>query len=291
MDPDSTDSRFPNLAVSAAVMTGGLGALGYLRHRFQHSRVFLPDRYPDGVWSPTSFGLPAEDVWFEADDGVELHGWWVPHRRPRATVLYCHGNTGSIASRIGLFKYLRSLRVNLLAFDYRGYGRSQGVASEKGLYLDVRAAFDLLVDELEQSPADILVFGHSLGGAVAIDCALDRPMAGLVVQSSFTHIRDAAKSMFPTLPIHLAATRQFRSIDKVGQITAPKLFIHGEADETVPFMLGQQLFEAASEPKELFSVPGAGHTDIHRYGGLSYLSRLRRFCRRSVRRARKHGPL
>ncbi len=290
MTAETEPSRLSSLAWPALALTGGIGMLGYLRSRFQHSRVFLPDRYPDGVWKPRSFGLPAEDLWFEAGDGTRLHGWWVPHKNARGTMLYCHGNTGSIAGRIGVFKYLRNLRVNLFAFDYRGYGRSAGSPSEKGLYDDVRSAFDLLVDELGQTPDEIMVFGHSLGGAVAIDCALDRPMAGLIVQSSFTHIRDAAKTMFPTLPMHLAATRQFRNIDKVGQLTMPKLFIHGQADETVPSVLGESLFEAASEPKELYLVRRAGHTDIHRYGGIAYLRKIWKFRNRCLKRARRTGP-
>ena len=290
MTAETEQSRLSSLAWPALALTGGLGVLGYLRSRFRHSRVFLPDRYPDGVWQPRSFGLPAEDLWFEVEDGIRLHSWWVPHKRARGTILYCHGNTGSIASRIGVFKYLRNLRVNLLAFDYRGYGRSAGSPSEKGLYADVRAAFDLLVDELGQSPAKILVFGHSLGGAVAIDCALDRPMAGLIVQSSFTHIRDAARNMFPTLPMHLAATRQFRSIDKVGQLTMPKLFIHGQADETVPSGLGEALFEAASDPKQLYLVRAAGHNDIHRHGGVAYLRKIWNFRNRCLKIARRTGP-
>ena len=111
-------------------------------------------------------------------------------------------------------------------------------------------------------------------------------MAGLVVQSSFTHIRDAAKAMFPTLPLHLAATRQFRSIDKVDKIQVPKLFIHGDCDESVPVELGKKLFEAASEPKELFIVRRAGHNDVHRYGGKRYLRRLSRFRNRCLKGSR-----
>ena len=283
MSTESQPPRLSNLALPALALTGGLGILGYLRSRFQHSKVFMPDRYPDGVWQPRSFGLPAEDKWFSSEDGTQLHGWWIPHKRAKGTVLYCHGNAGSIASRIGIFKYLRHLRVNILAFDYRGYGRSSGTPSESGLYLDVRSAFDLLVNNLHQSPGDIIALGHSLGGAVAIDCALDRPMAGLIVQSSFTHIRDAAKSMFPTLPMHLAATRQFRSVEKVGRLRMPKLFIHGEADETVPYSLGERLFEAAVEPKEFYSIRRAGHNDVHRYGGITYLRRIWKFRNRCLR--------
>lgn len=274
------------MALPTLALTGGAGLLGYLRHRLQHSRVFLPDRYPDGVWEPGAFGLAATDIWFEAGDGTRLHGWWMPTAGARGTVLYCHGNTGSIAHRIGVFRHLQRLKVDLMAFDYRGYGRSGGTPSEVGLYQDVRAAYRYLVGVLDRQPREILLFGHSLGGAVAVDAALDCPVSGLVVQSSFTHIRDAAKAMFPTLPLHLAATRQFRSIEKVSRIEVPKLFIHGDCDESVPVALGRKLFEEASEPKDLYIVRRAGHNDVHRHGGGRYLRRLSRFRHRCLKAAR-----
>lgn len=281
-----TNSRRPRLltlALPTLALTGGVGVLSYLRSRLQHSRVFLPDRYPNGIWEPEAFGLSAADVWFDSRDGTRLHGWWMPHPSALGTILYCHGNTGSIAHRIGVFRHLRRLKVNLLAFDYRGYGRSGGSPSEAGLFEDVRAAYEYLVEVIGQDPGEIILFGHSLGGAVAVDCALDCPVAGLVVQSSFTHIRDAAKAMFPTLPLHLAATRQFRSIDKVDRIHVPKLFIHGDSDESVPVELGKKLFEVASEPKELYIVRHAGHNDVHRYGGRRYFRRLSRFRNRCLK--------
>ncbi len=270
----------PTLAVA-----GGVGALGYLRNRFQRQRLFLPDRYPNGVWDPAPFGLEVEDRWFFAADGAELHGWWIPRPRARGTVLYCHGSTGSIAHQVGVLAAFRRLRVNLFAFDYRGYGRSSGEPSEAGLYLDARAAWDHLVDSLGCRPEEIVLFGHSLGGAVAIDCALDRPAAGLVVESSFTQVRDMARASYPNLPLHLVARNQFRSIDKVGRLRLPKLFIHGELDGRVPVEQGRRLFAAAAPPKALLLVPGAGHNDVHRHGGLRYLRRISRFRSQCLRAA------
>ncbi len=271
---------WPTLAVA-----GGFGALGYLRNRWQRQKLFGPDRHLEDERDPAAFGLTVEDRFFAAEAGVELHGWWIPRRRARGTVLYCHGSSGSIVHRIELLATLRRLRVNLFAFDYRGYGRSTGEPSEGGLFRDARAAWDHLVDELGVPPAEILLFGHSLGGAVAIDCALDRPAAGLVVESSFTQVRDLARASYPRLPLHLVARNQFRSIHKVGRLTLPKLFIHGGADERVPPALGRRLYEAAAEPKELYLVPGAGHNDLHDQGGVRYLRRLSRFRTRCLQAA------
>jgi hypothetical protein len=265
------------LPAAAAV---GLGA--WARDRFERRSIFVPDRYPNGIWNPTPYGLRATDVWFESLDGTDLHGWWIPHRRARATLLYCHGNSGSIAHQIGAMRFLRRLRTNLFLFDYRGYGRSGGRPSEAGLYRDVRAAWRQVVEVLGQAPSSVLLFGHSLGGAVAIDCALDHVPAGLIVQSSFTDMRQAARAVFPTLPVHWMARSRFRSLDKVGRLETPKLFVHGAEDGSLPVAMSERLHAAASDPKDLYVVRGAGHNDVYRHGGLAYLRRLGRFIEACV---------
>ncbi|MGB5159574.1 MAG: alpha/beta hydrolase [Thermoanaerobaculia bacterium] len=282
-DRGERPGKMVSLVLPAVALGAGMAAARLWLDRFQHSKTFVPDRYPNGIWNPEAFGLPAENIWFSTEDGMRLHGWWVPHPQARGTFLYCHGSTGSIAHRIGVLRKLWSLEVNLLAFDYRGYGRSTGQPTEDGLYLDVRAAHDHLTRGLGCRVAEILLFGHSLGGAVAIDCALDRRVAGIVAQATFTHIRDAARAVFPTLPIHLAARRQFRSVDKVSELRIPKLFIHGDADETVPLELGKRLYESAAEPKDFYLVRRGGHNDLHLYGGRRYLRRLSRFRDRCLR--------
>lgn len=272
--------RFADAAPWIAALLGGIGgigALGYLRGRYQDGTLYLPDRYPDGVWEPSAHGLVTEDLWFRTADGVDLHGWWIAHPKAAGTVLYCHGSSGSIAHRVGVFRQLAKLRVNVLAFDYRGYGRSAGVPSERGLYADVRGAYDHLVGPLGRPAGEILLFGHSLGGAVAIEAARDRPAAGLVVQASFTDIRDMARALHPQLPLHWIARNEFRSVGKVAELTLPKLFIHGTEDGTVPLAVGRRLYEAAAEPKELYVVERAGHNDLHLHGGSGYVRRLKRF--------------
>ena len=260
-------------------LAGSIGAIEFARQRFQASHMFVPDVFPNGIWDPAPYGVNATDVWFESEDGVQLHGWWIPMKRARGTVLYCHGNAGNITNRIGVYRYLHRMKLNVFAFDYRGYGRSEGVPSEKGVCADARAAWDHLSQELEESPERIVLFGHSLGGAIAIDCATKRACAGLVAQSTFTNIKEMAKVRYPGVPLHLIATNRFRSLDKVRHLEIPKLFIHGTADETIPHVIGERLFENAAEPKEWYSVPHAGHNDVYRFGGFRYLWRVSRFMK------------
>jgi uncharacterized protein len=272
-------AKLGRIAIPSLALVAGGGLSAYARNRFQTAHLFAPDPHPLGFWNPEAHGLPAEDEWFEAEDGARLHGWWIPQAGAWGTLLYCHGNNGNITNRIETFQNLRRLGVNLFAFDYRGYGRSEGVPTEAGLYRDVRAAWDRLVAKREVRPKSILLFGHSLGGAVAIDGALHREIGGLVVQSSFTQVRDMARTIYPGVPLHLIARNQFKSIEKVPRLTMPKLFIHGSEDPTVPVDHGRQLFEAAAAPKEWYEVARAGHSELHRHGGLRYYGRLQRFGR------------
>jgi len=271
------------LAVPSLAVAAGVGALEFLRGRLQRRHMFKPTRYPHGTWQPTSVGMDAEDHWFETEDGVALHGWWLPHPRARCTLLYCHGNRGSLGHQVQALRRFSSLRASVFAFDYRGYGRSEGSPSEAGLFIDVRTAYRYLIEVLGTAPSRVVLLGHSLGGAVAIDAAQDLPVRGLVVQSSFTQTRDMARAFYPELPLHLITRNCFRSIEKVGDLSIPKLFVHGDADETVPIELGRQLYDAAAEPKSFLLVPGAHHNDIAPLGGPRYAARLALFLHGCVR--------
>lgn len=280
--PESARARLYRYSLPAFAVMGALGGLEILRARFQRSQLFAPTRYPEGDWDPGRHGLAYQDVWFESEDGTRLHGWWFEGHRPRATVVYCHGNSGSLGDRIEIFAGLLRLRVNVFAFDYRGFGKSDGEPSEKGLCADVRAALDYATGPLGVEAGRLILFGHSLGGAVAIDGAHNRPVAGLVVQSSFTDVVSIARHAYTGVPMHWIARNQFRSIDKVAEITCPKLFLHGDADEKVPFEMGQKLYAAAAPPKSWFPVRGAGHNDLHVFGGRDYFRVLSRFRERCV---------
>ena len=262
------------------IAAGTVGLLEVARSRYQSGQVFSPTRHPEGQWDPSEQGLHFEDVDFRSEDGTSLHGWWFHHDQAEMSLVYCHGNRGSIADRVDTFAQLLRLKVNVFAFDYRGYGKSEGSPSEQGVFADARAAIDHVAETRGVGLNGVLLFGHSLGGAIAIDAALHRPVSGLVVQSSFTQLADMAKYRHPDLPLHWIVRNEFRSIEKVPHLQMPKLFIHGAADQTVPFDHGQALYEAAAAPKDFLRIAKADHNDLHLWGSLRYFSHLIRFRRR-----------
>jgi len=262
---------------------------------FEEKLIYFPSKYPKGVWEMTKIhtdeghiALKIEDCWFSTQDGVKLNGWiWSASPKksgglspipPGMVLLFFHGNAGNITDRADMILRLMVLPLTVFIVDYRGYGKSEGRPSEKGLYLDGEAAWDYLIREQGICPERIVIFGKSLGGAVAVDLATRVEAAGLIVQSSFTSIPDMAKHIIPILPRFLIRTRM-DSINKISRVSRPKLFIHSPADEIVPYRFGHRLFEVASEPKQFYSVPGAPHNETYQVGGREYVEVLRRFVR------------
>lgn len=285
--------RFLRYTLPSLAVAGGLGLLEMARQRFQHGHMFEPEPFPDDLPPVSELGIEIREVELESEDGTRLHGWWMPHpkdrlhhHRERMAVVYCHGNSGNIATRLEIFRALQRLDVDIFAFDYRGYGKSGGVPTEAGVCADVRAALDFTVEQLGVPWHRVILFGHSLGGAVAIDGAWHRrEVAGLVVQSSFTQVVDMARHFYPELPVHWIARNGFLSVEKVKELEMPKLFVHGGQDPTIPFAHGEALHQAAAEPKAWLPVARATHNDVHLWGGLRYYRALTRFRRQ----AEKYG--
>lgn len=233
--------------------------------------LFQPSRYPAGAWAPKD--LVFEDAWFNAEDDVRLHGWYCPVERPRAVVLYAHGNAGNITSRYWKLRLLtEKLGVSVLVFDYRGYGKSEGAPSEAGILADGRAARRWLAQRTGLPETDIVLLGESLGGAVAVDLAAEQGARALILESTFSSIPDVAASKLSSGGSLVRS--QLDSASKIGRYHGPLLQTHGDADKVIPFALGKKLHEAANAPKQFVRVPGGGHNGPP---SREYLAALDRF--------------
>lgn len=234
---------------------------------FQSRLLYMPGRTVR--YTPRDTGLSYEEVILETEDQVQLCAWLVPAERPRAVVLLCHGNAGNISDRLDTIRLFHELGLTTFIFDYRGYGASRGSPSEKGTYLDAEAAWDYLVHTKEIPAGDIIVFGRSLGGAVAARLAEQRAPKALILESSFTSVPDLGARLYPFLPVRLLSRFSYNAEKHVRGITCPVLVVHSPQDEIVPFTLGQRLFDAANEPKTFLQIRG-GHNEGFLVSGRVY---------------------
>ncbi len=226
----------------------------------ERALVYQPRPFPESDSLPEN--LPFEDAWFEAADGTQLHGWFLGHPKPRAVALFCHGNAGNIVSRGETLKILQEGHgLAVMTFDYRGYGKSEGKPSERGILQDARAARAWLASRAGVEETEIVLMGRSLGGAVAVDLAAQDGARGLVLASTFSSLPDAAAHHMPWMFPNLNMTQRLNSAGKIGNYSGPLLQSHGDKDQLIPIELGRKLFDAAGEPKQFFVLPGAGHND------------------------------
>ena len=237
--------------------------------------IFFPEK--EIALTPADRGLRYEDIQFRASDGVELHGWWVPGPG-EWTWLWFHGNAGNIGHRVdNLFELVERLGVSVFIFDYRGYGRSEGSPSEAGLYRDGEAALAYVRARAEVDAGRIVLFGRSLGGAVAVRLATEHEPFAVVLESAFPSIKAMARMMYLSLPVDVLVRSRFDSLSAIRDVHAPVMVLHGDRDEIVPLKMGRELFEAANEPKRFFVIEGAGHNDTYFVGGDRYYDALRSF--------------
>jgi fermentation-respiration switch protein FrsA (DUF1100 family) len=245
----------------AVIAYGGLLALMYT---FQRALMYFPDakRTP-----PAAAGLPqAEELTLKSADGETLIAWYIPAKSDQPVVLYFQGNGGALDLRAGRFHDLAADGTGVLAVSYRGYGGSTGTPSEPGLIRDAQAAYDFA---RARYPAErIALWGESLGTAVAIALAAERPVAGLVLDAPFTSAADVGAAAYPFVPVRWLIKDSFRSDLRIGKVHAPILMRHGEADNVVPIRFGERLFALANEPKTFLRLPRANHVDLDDHGGL-----------------------
>lgn len=244
--------------------------------------LFFPAKYPAGNWNPSD--LRFNDVWFNAEDRTRLHGWYCPSVNPRAVILIAHGNAGNVASRAPWLAYLQTkARVSTFLFDYRGYGRSEGTPTVKGALQDARAARARLRELAGVKDSEMLLMGESLGGAMVVHLAAESTPRALILQSTFSSLRDVADVHYPGLSWLVPSTK-LDSATRIARYRGPLLQSHGTADRTIPLASGEKLFRAAKEPKAFVSVPGADHNN---WLTPEYLQRLERFIDETSRPARR----
>ncbi len=244
---------------------------------FEEKFIFFPTVYPGGVYESEGRVLQPEDHWFTTEDGVKLHAWFVRADSSAPTLIHFHGNAGNLSHRGEIVRRLKNSGFNVFIFDYRGYGRSEGSPDEEGVYKDGHAAFDYVGQLPGVDRSSLVLSGTSLGGAVAVDVALHRNPAAMILESTFSSARDVAAAAYPFLPAQFFLRTKFDSEAKIRSITIPLLFIHGTDDSIIPIELGRKLYEAANEPKEFYEVRGADHNDVFLVGGSERNERIRKF--------------
>jgi len=271
--------------IASAVALVGVTYVGFCAYLWTQQRALIFQAQPLVRRTPRDVGVEFADLDIPVASGGVIHAWWLPadSSAPRAaTLLYLRGNDGNLGEEVERLAALRRHGLPILAIDYRGFGKSSGPApSESQVYADAMAAWDHLVRSQGLEPRRIIVYGHSLGGAVATELALHRaPMCGIVLESTFTSIADLGQAQYPIVPVRWFLTERFDTLSKISRLVGPIVFIHGTADDVVQAGMTQRLYLAAHAPKQLILVDGAGHEDAMPAGGTRVAEAIAGLARR-----------
>lgn len=275
---DGTAQRVRKSMIGKLAAVFGIVAVGYLAivglvYVLQSRMVYFPAQKIEAT--PARIGLDYEDVWLHTGDGVRIHGWYLPAPGARRTVLFLHGNAGNVSHRLPTLALLRGIGMSTLIIDYRGYGLSEGRPSEAGTYEDALAAWRYLTRDGTGADS-IVLFGRSLGGAVAAWLASRVEPAGLVLESTFTSAQDLARHHYPLLPVRYLLKFRYDSLALAKDIRSPALISHSRDDEIVPFDLGLKLYRELRGRKAFIELSG-GHNDRHYLQHAAYQQSLRDF--------------
>ncbi len=255
------------------VIAGVWLALVMLMFLFQNRLIFYPDKILP--YDPSAYNLSWEEAWFETDDGKTLHGWYLPHHESDQILLFSHGNAGNIAYRLGLLEMMHRNGLSVFIYDYRGFGQSEGRPNERGVYRDVRAAWNYLTEGLEYRPDQIVLYGRSLGGPVSAHLAADVEPSGLIIESTFTSLKDLVSDIYPFVPT-LLVRQQFDTIDYLSKTMVPVLILHSRDDRLIGIHHGKRLYEEANRPRRFVELRG-GHDEVFRISGDLYFRELTGF--------------
>lgn len=244
---------------------------------FQSRYVFYP-KYPERsiTETPDSIGLAYEKVSLKTVNGENIAGWFVKGENSRGAVLFCHGNAGNIGHRLDSIRIFTELGLDVLIYDYRGYGESDGKPSEPNTYEDVETAWKYLVEERHINPDKIIVFGRSLGGSIASNIASRYSPGMLIIESTFTSLPDVAAPRFPYFPVRIIMKIKYQTSKYLSMVRCPVLIVHSRDDEEIPFSHGQKLYEIASDPKGFLEIKGT-HNEGYKESRSAYSKRLDKF--------------
>lgn len=262
--------------LARAILIGLLLAILLLR-LFEERFVFFPAPSSASDLTPAQAGVQVEDVFITTDDRVKIHAWWAEAPGAARTILYFHGNAGNLSLRLPNIGWLQQLPANVLAVDYRGFGKSEGKPTEAGVYRDAEAAYDYLVNERKIPPEQIVVLGQSLGTAVAVDVASKRQVSALILEAGFPSAKRVAQQAMGLPGLAWIIRSRFDSAAKLKSIRVPALVAHCRRDTVMPYVLGEELHAAANPPKQFVSYPGDCHEPLYTADPDGYAARLREF--------------
>jgi fermentation-respiration switch protein FrsA (DUF1100 family) len=259
-------------------MLGWIAAIAFVAYAALTVTIYFAQRslmyFPDTAHvAPAAAGLPeAEEVPLTDADGTRIHVWHVPPRGDRPVILFFHGNGGSLASEADRFHQLISDGIGLIGVEYRGYGGSEGSPSEQGLIADAEAAYAFAVSHYPVQ--QIVVWGGSLGSGVAVALAAEKPIGRLILEAPYTSTEAVGAQHYWYLPVRFLMKDQFHSDQRIGKVKAPLLILHGVLDHTVPYSMGEQMFELANKPKHIVRFLDGGHNDLDAHGALNAVARF-----------------
>jgi uncharacterized protein len=243
---------------------------------FQSKLLYFPDK--NIITNPKMYGLKYEEINFKTSDDLKLHGWFIAADSAKYTLLFCHGNAGNISHRLESIKQFHDIGLNVFIYDYRGYGKSEGSISEHGTYLDAEAAWSYLINDKKINPENIIIFGRSLGAAIASQLATKQKPVALIMESAFQSVPDLAAQIYPFLPVRWLSRFQYNNQKNIKIVNCPVLFIHSRQDEIIPFNHGEKLFEVSKQPKQFLEIQGS-HNDGFLVSGEKYIAGIMEFMK------------
>jgi len=266
-----------NTMITILLLAGACYSLLLLAvYMYQPKMLYFPDEGGQTAATPSDVGLTYQQVELRTTDNLKLSAWYLPAEDERGVLLFCHGNAGNISHRLDSLLLFNRLQMSVLIFDYRGYGQSEGQPSEQGTYTDALAAWDYLLTQKGKQPEKIVIFGRSLGAAIAAELATHVKPGALILESAFTSVPDLAAEIYPFLPVRLLSRFSYDTRTRLTSLACPLLIIHSNDDEIIPYSHGERLYAAAHEPKHLLNISG-GHNDGFLVSGNRYTDGLQRF--------------